>query len=150
MSHQYKYIKTTEMKTSLDLGRLSIGLLTLKDFYTDVAFFTPYVGFFCLSELVVGLQSSQVLMALWCCVEPSILQSMQTLWQWERHHVASFTHSLFKSREKKISKKTFSVFYWSTLEKKPWKLSQKALVRWKIFFNIYMPNLMWISLNWSL
>lgn len=52
------------MKTSLDLGRLSIGLLTLKDFYTDVAFFTPYVGFFCLSELVVGLQSSQVLMAL--------------------------------------------------------------------------------------
>lgn len=83
-------------------GRLSIDLLTLRDFYTDVAFRTPYVGFFCLSELAFGLQSSQVLMALWCCVEPLILQSRQALWQWQRHHVASFTLSLFKSREKNL------------------------------------------------
>lgn len=46
------------MKTSLYLQRLSIGEPTLRDFYTDMAFLTLYVGLFCLSELVVVLQKT--------------------------------------------------------------------------------------------
>lgn len=49
--------KTRKMKTSLYLQRLSIGWPMLRDFHTDMAFLTQYEGLFCLSELVVVLQS---------------------------------------------------------------------------------------------
>lgn len=124
--------KIAKMKTALDMGRLSIGYLTPRDFYTDVALITPYVGFFCLSELVAVLQSpfrdphiNGFLMLCWT-IDPVKFATSVTI---KEASCRSFHAFSFQKKRKKYLRKYFQHFIEALLKKNLWKLSQWILER---------------------
>lgn len=125
-------LKISKMKTSLDMGRLSIGYLTPRDFYRDVALITLYVGFFCLSELAVVLQSPfrephiNAFLMLCSTIDPVKFATPVTI---KEASCRSFHAFSFLKKRKKVVKEIFSAFHWSTSEKNLWKLSQWTLER---------------------
>lgn len=112
--------KTPRMKTSLDLGRLSIGQPTLREFYTDVAFITLYVGFFCLSESAVVLQSPfwqphiNDFVTLCRTIDPAKCASAVTM----KEASCCFFHTFpFQKRRKNLKENIFSILIEALLKR---------------------------------
>lgn len=126
-------LKNAKMKTSLDMGRLSVGYLTPRDFYTDVALTTLYVGFFCLSELAVVLQSpfrepniNGFLMLCWT-IDPAKFATSVTM---KEASCCSFHAFSFQKKRKKYLRKYFQHFIEALLKKKSLKVV--SVNTWKV------------------